>query len=321
MPLCGSKEARLAVGDPEPRQFFLDPPPLPSCNHLFTSETKQRPVLTTAVSFGGQVLGPGSYDTAAREDEKEMFRETTSFSSRRPRVDKDWAGAVPTVTNAVDFVGTRELKSAGYPTVPGAMGRVWPASVEPPPPPRDPGLELQSDSLYRPDGSLAEAIGASGLNYKPMFKSSQDRLQLGVRRLAEGQQQMYQIDPAAVGAVRVRDPKRPSATFRPLRQVRPARTKYLPEPYGGAWLTPPPLPPTHRKRPAKVRDPLQPEALLPRDQMTEDTLKRSSSMPSLTLVRQPSRSVPSWSFGTHQRFEVRPSMEALPMASYSEIYR
>ena len=234
MPLCGSKDARLAVGERKPfENIAIYTPGQPSYGSVFKSDSVQRPYPPTAVSFGGRILGPDTYDGAVRAqpwlDEKDMFREGSSFASHVAKVGPDWAGQQAQLgkggnnsrplTAEIDF--SREparTRSAlqppgGLPAVPGAYGKSWPVAVEPPPPPRDYGLELQSDALYRPEGSLAEAMVSSGLNYTHSFRSSQSRLH-PPPKLCDGQQNFLVPPAAATNAMHVKEPRRISSTFR-----------------------------------------------------------------------------------------------------------
>ena len=315
MPLCGSKEARLAVGESSPREFHLQTR-VPEVKSVFNSFTLQRPDLSKELAtnkYGGRVLGPYSYEGATQPrpwlTERDLKQPHSMFASRRPRIGEDWAGAFRPPSTDLDFLQEPPRRQSalqppgGFAAAPGAYGQSWPEAVEAPPPPRDHGLDLLSDALYRPDGSVVEAALASGLNYSHSFHSSQSRLH-PTPTLCAGQQIFHTIPPEATNSIHVRDAKRTSATFRVAKPVRPHRSKYLPEPFGGAWVTPPPPPP---RKPAKRKK-------------APASLGSSASLPTLST----SASVPQWSFAptrVSDRFEVRPSTDALQIPSYSDIYR
>ena len=201
--------------------------------------------------------------------------------------------------------------AGGMSAAPGAYGKKWPEAVEAPPPPREAGLDELSDALYRPDGSIAEAAKSSGLNYTHSFRSSQSRLHQPPK-LAEGQQQFANIPPSAVDGIRVRNPRKISANFRISAPVRPMRERYLPEPFGGSWTTPPPL--------EKPKKPKKKQA----SESGTGGLSGSSSMPSLSTSAS-GKLVPSWSFAptrVSDRSYLGYSTEVLSSGpSYSEIYR
>lgn len=319
MPLCGSKEARLAVGESSPREFFLNSR-VPEITSAFVSDTKQRPDLTKELAtnkYGGRVLGPYSYEGAIQPrpwlTERDLKQAHSMFASRRPRIGPDWAGAFRPPSTDLGFLEEPPRRQSalqppgGFAAAPGAYGKSWPEAVDAPPPPRDEGLDLLSDALYRPDGSVVEAVLASGLNYTHSFRSSQSRLH-PTPDLPLGQQVFHTIPAEATDSIRVRDAKRISANFREAKPVRPHRGKYLPEPFGGAWVTPPPP---------------KPKPKLPTRKKAAASLTSSASLPTLsTSASVPS--VPQWSFAptrVSDRFEMRASTEALHIPSYSEIYR
>lgn len=330
MPLCGTKEARLAAGGGTrpPREFFLHSH-TPEVKGVFNSFSLQRPDLSKELAtakYKGRILGPYSYEGAIQPrpwlTEKDIKQPSPTFASRRPRVGEDWAGAFRPPSAELDFLNEppRRLSAlqpaGGMSAAPGAYGKKWPEAIEAPPPPRDLGLDVLSDAPYRPDGSIAEAAFSSGLNYTHSFRSSQPRLH-PPPRLHEGQQQFLTIPPSVVDGIHVKDPKRISSTFRVGQSVRPMRSKYLPEPFGGAWTTPPPLP--KRKKLRKKPTPS------PSTDAADDDLIRSSSMPSLAPSASAGRLVPSWSFAptrVSDRSFLGYSTEVLSSGpSYSEIYR
>ena len=258
------------------RKEIIKVPTISSYRSAFKSDSPQHP----DVASKRTETGPGSYDVYESEWLKDKFNKSSQFASKSRAGgyhEQDWAGQSPrTTSRGGNLLSERPLTAdlefitepakmlfMTQPAMPNVHGLTWASAVERPPPPRAPGEEVLSDALYRPEGSLLAAVGASPLNYTASFNSSQQRL-APPRKLERGQLSTYD---ALVGTMRVHDPKRASSTFKSAGRTRPPglqaststpsfgggrSTKVSQrqrEPYGGGdWVVPraPPLPPKRK---------------------------------------------------------------------------